>query len=359
MLYHLLYSLHTQISWFNVFRYITFRSIGAAITAFLILCILGPKFIRWLQMKQIGQVVRSDGPESHLSKQGVPTMGGVLILAAMTISTLLWADLTSGLVWLLVGISLFFGAIGAVDDLQKVTKGNSKGLSPRGKLLLQVAGASMVGLYLILHPEYDGRLAIPFFKTFHPDLGWWYIPFTVLVIVGASNAVNLTDGLDGLAAGPVMISGSVYLIFSYAAGNVIVAQYLQIPYVQGAGEVAVFCGTLIGACLGFLWFNAYPAEIFMGDVGSLSLGGTLGAVSIITKQEFLLAIVGGIFVMEAVSVILQVGYFKMSGGKRIFLMAPIHHHFEKKGWQEPKVVVRFWIISIILGLLALATLKLR
>jgi len=359
MLYHLLYSLHTQISWLNVFRYITFRSIGAAITAFLILCILGPKFIRWLQLKQIGQVVRSDGPESHLSKQGVPTMGGVLILAAMTISTLLWADLTSGLVWLLIGISLFFGAIGALDDLQKVTKGNSKGLSPRGKLLLQVAGASMVGLYLILHPEYDGRLAIPFFKTFHPDLGWWYIPFTVLVIVGASNAVNLTDGLDGLAAGPVMISGSVYLIFSYAAGNVIVAQYLQIPYVQGAGEVAVFCGTLIGACLGFLWFNAYPAEIFMGDVGSLSLGGTLGAVSIITKQEFLLAIVGGIFVMEAVSVILQVGYFKMSGGKRIFLMAPIHHHFEKKGWQEPKVVVRFWIISIILGLLALATLKLR
>lgn len=359
MLYHLLYSLHTQISWFNVFRYITFRSIGAAITAFLILCILGPKFICWLQLKQIGQVVRSDGPESHLSKQGVPTMGGVLILAAMTISTLLWADLTSGLVWLLIGISLFFGAIGAIDDLQKVTKGNSKGLSPRGKLLLQVAGASMVGLYLILHPEYDGRLAIPFFKTFHPDLGWWYIPFTVLVIVGASNAVNLTDGLDGLAAGPVMISGSVYLIFSYAAGNVIVAQYLQIPYVQGAGEVAVFCGTLIGACLGFLWFNAYPAEIFMGDVGSLSLGGTLGAVSIIIKQEFLLAIVGGIFVMEAVSVILQVGYFKMSGGKRIFLMAPIHHHFEKKGWQEPKVVVRFWIISIILGLLALATLKLR
>lgn len=359
MLYHLLYSLHTQISWFNVFRYITFRSIGAAITAFLILCVLGPKFIRWLQLKQIGQVVRSDGPESHLSKQGVPTMGGVLILAAMTISTLLWADLTSGLVWLLLGISLFFGAIGAIDDLQKVTRGNSKGLSPRGKLLLQMLGASMVGLYLILHPEYDGRLAIPFFKTFHPDLGWWYIPFTVLVIVGASNAVNLTDGLDGLAAGPVMISGSVYLIFSYAAGNVIVAQYLQIPYVQGAGEVAVFCGTLIGACLGFLWFNAYPAEIFMGDVGSLSLGGTLGAVSIITKQEFLLAIVGGIFVMEAVSVILQVGYFKMSGGKRIFLMAPIHHHFEKKGWQEPKVVVRFWIISIILGLLALATLKLR
>jgi len=211
----------------------------------------------------------------------------------------------------------------------------------------------------LLHPEYDGTLAIPFFKSFHPDLGWWYVPFAVIVIVGASNAVNLTDGLDGLAAGPVMISGSVYLIFSYAAGNAIFARYLQIPFVPGAGEVAVFCGAMVGACLGFLWFNAYPAEIFMGDVGSLALGGILGAVAIITKQEILLSIVGGIFVMEALSVIIQVGFFKISGGKRVFLMAPIHHHFEKKGWQEPKVVVRFWIISIILGLLALATLKLR
>lgn len=359
MLYHLLYSFHNQLSWLNVFRYITFRSIGAAITAFLILWIIGPKFIRLLQMKQIGQVVRSDGPDSHFSKQGVPTMGGVLILSAMTISSLLWADLTSGLVWLLIGISLFFGGIGAIDDLQKVTKGSSKGLSPRGKLFLQVIGASIVGLYLILHPEYDGNLSIPFFKTVRPDLGWWYIPFAVLVIVGASNAVNLTDGLDGLAAGPIMISSSVYSIFSYAAGNAIIAGYLQIPFVQGAGEVAVFCATMVGACLGFLWFNAYPAQVFMGDVGSLALGGTLGAVSIITKQEILLAIVGGIFVMEAVSVILQVGYFKLSGGKRIFLMAPVHHHFEKKGWQEPKVVIRFWIISIILGLMALATLKLR
>ena len=359
MIYHLLYSLHEQISWFNVFRYITFRSVGAAITAFLFVCVFAPMFIRWLQMKQIGQVIRPDGPESHFSKQGVPTMGGMLILAAMTVSTLLWANLTSGLVWLLIGISLFFGGIGAIDDMQKVSKGNTKGLSPRGKLLLQITGASIVGLYLILHPEYDGRLAIPFLKTFHPDLGWWYIPFAVVVIVGASNAVNLTDGLDGLAAGPVMISAVVYFIFSYAAGNVIIADYLQIPFIQGGGEVAVFCCAMIGACLGFLWFNTYPAQIFMGDVGSLSLGGTLGAVSIITKQEILLAIVGGIFVMEAVSVILQVGYFKMSGGKRIFLLAPIHHHFEKKGWQEPKVVVRFWIISIILGLLALATLKMR
>ncbi len=359
MLYQFLYPLHTQFGWLNVFRYITFRSIGAAVTAFLILWCFGPMFIRLLKRFQIGQVVRSDGPESHLSKQGVPTMGGVLILIGIVISTLFWADLSNGLVWLLLGVTLFFGGIGAMDDLKKITRGNSRGVSARGKLLLQVAGASLVGFYLLLHPEYDGNLAIPFFKSFHPDLGWWYVPFAVIVIVGASNAVNLTDGLDGLAAGPVMISGAVYLIFSYAAGNAIIARYLQIPFVPGAGEVAVFCGTLVGACLGFLWFNAYPAEIFMGDVGSLALGGMLGAVSIITKQEILLSIVGGIFVMEAVSVILQVGWFKMSGGRRIFLMAPIHHHFEKRGWQEPKVVVRFWIISIILGLLALATLKLR
>jgi phospho-N-acetylmuramoyl-pentapeptide-transferase len=359
MLYHFLYPLHTQISWLNVFRYITFRSIGAAVTGFLILWLCGPPFIRWLQRRQIGQVVRSDGPESHFSKQGVPTMGGLLILASILFSILLWGNLSSGLVWLLAAIAIFFGGIGAMDDMRKISKGNTKGVSARGKLVLQVAGASMVGLYLLLHPEYDGTLAIPFFKAFHPDLGWWYVPFAVIVIVGASNAVNLTDGLDGLAAGPVMISGAVYLIFSYAAGNAIVARYLQIPFVPGAGEVAVFCGAMVGACLGFLWFNAYPAEIFMGDVGSLALGGILGAVAIITKQEILLSIVGGIFVMEALSVIIQVGFFKMSGGRRVFLMAPIHHHFEKKGWQEPKVVVRFWIISIILGLLALATLKLR
>ncbi|NOQ46139.1 MAG: phospho-N-acetylmuramoyl-pentapeptide-transferase, partial [Desulfobulbaceae bacterium] len=279
MLYLFLYPLYGQFGWLNVFRYITFRSIGSAVTAFLILMIISPKFIAWLQKKQIGQVVRSDGPETHFSKQGVPTMGGVLILAAMTLSTLLWADIGNGLVWLLMGISLFFGCIGSVDDFRKISKGNTKGLSARGKLILQVAGASMVGLYLLLHPEYDGNLSVPFFKGFQPDLGWWYIPFAVLVIVGSSNAVNLTDGLDGLAVGPVMISGSVYLIFSYVAGHAIVADYLQIPFVQGAGEVAVFCGALIGACLGFLWFNAYPAQIFMGDVGSLSLGGTLGAGS--------------------------------------------------------------------------------
>jgi phospho-N-acetylmuramoyl-pentapeptide-transferase len=359
MLYHLLYSFHTQFSALNVFRYITFRSIGSALTAFLIVYFVGPWFIRKLQEMQIGQVIRDDGPESHLSKKGVPTMGGVLILGAMTISTLLWADLANGLVWLVTGVTLFFGLIGSLDDLKKIRKQNSRGLSARGKIVLQIVGASVVGIYLYVHPEYDGRLSLPFIKSFQPDLGLWYIPFAVLVIVGASNAVNLTDGLDGLAAGPLVISGSVYLIFSYIASHAIVSSYLQIPFIPGGGEVAVICGAMVGACLGFLWFNTYPAQIFMGDVGSLALGGMLGSVSIIIKQEFLLAIVGGVFVMEALSVILQVGYFKISGGKRIFLMAPFHHHFEKKGWQEPKVVVRFWIVSIILGLAAIATLKLR
>ncbi len=359
MLYHLLYPLHGSISAFNVFRYITVRSIGGAVTAFLIMLLLGPWFIRQLKQRQIGQVVRDDGPETHLAKQGVPTMGGVLILAAITISSLLWAKLDNPLVWLLLFVSLFFGMIGAIDDIRKIKKKSSDGLSAKGKLFLQVFGASVVGLFVLLHPGYDGLLSVPFLKNIHPDLSWFYVLFAIFVIVGASNAVNLTDGLDGLAAGPTVISASVYLIFSYLAGHAILADYLQIPYVQGAGELAVFCGAMVGACLGFLWFNAYPAQIFMGDVGSLALGGALGGVAIIIKQEILLAIVGGIFVMEAISVILQVGYFKISNGKRIFLMAPFHHHFEKKGWHEPKVVVRFWIVSIILGLIAVATLKLR
>lgn len=359
MLYHLLYPLHTTFIGFNVFRYITFRCIGGAVTAFLILLIIGPYFIKAMQRFQIGQVVRNDGPESHLVKQGVPTMGGLLIILSIVISTLLWARLDNSLVWLTLFTILFFGGIGAYDDYRKIAKKSSKGLSARGKLLLQVAGASAVGLFIYLHPGFDGHLSIPFFKNIYPDLGVLYIAFAVLVIVGASNAVNLTDGLDGLAAGPTVISAAVYLVFSYLAGHIVLAEYLQIPYVAGSGEVSIFCGAIVGGCLGFLWFNAYPAEIFMGDVGSLALGGSLGAVAIIIKQEILLAIVGGIFVMEAMSVIMQVGYFKMTNGKRIFLMAPFHHHFEKKGWHEPKVVVRFWIVSIILGLFALATLKLR
>lgn len=359
MLYHLLYPLHTIFSGFNVFRYITVRSIGGAVTAFLLMIVLGPMFIRALRRFQIGQVVRDDGPATHLAKQGVPTMGGVLILTAITCSTLLWARLDSSFVWMLLFATLFFGMIGAIDDLKKVRKKNSKGLSARAKMVLQIGGASLVGLFVFLQPGFDGQLSVPFFKNIHPDLGWFYVVFAVLVIVGASNAVNLTDGLDGLATGPTVISGSVYLIFSYLAGHAVLADYLQISFVPGAGELAIFCGAMVGACLGFLWFNAYPAQIFMGDVGSLALGGALGSVAIIIKQEILLAIVGGIFVMEALSVIMQVGYFKMTKGKRIFLMAPFHHHFEKKGWHESKVVVRFWIVSIILGLFAIATLKLR
>ena len=359
MLYHLLYPLHTTFIGFNVFRYITFRSICGAVTAFLIMLVLGPIFIRAMKRLQIGQVVRDDGPETHLAKQGVPTMGGVLILFAVTMSTLLWARLDNSLVWLMVFMILFYGMIGAYDDFRKVTKKSSAGLSARGKLVLQILGAMAVGVFILLHPVYDGQLSLPFLKNVQPDLGWFYVIFAVLVIVGSSNAVNLTDGLDGLAAGPIVISASVYLVFSYLAGHVVMADYLQIPYVQGSGELAVYCGAIVGGCLGFLWFNAYPAQIFMGDVGSLALGGALGAIAIIIKQEFLLAIVGGIFVMEALSVIMQVGYFKLTHGKRIFLMAPFHHHFEKKGRHEPKVVVRFWIVSIILGLFALATLKLR
>ncbi len=359
MLYYLLYPLHTTFIGFNVFRYITFRCIGGAVTAFLITLLLGPLFIKVLQRMQIGQVVRDDGPETHFSKRGVPTMGGMLILFAITVSTLLWAQLSNPLVWLILFVLLSFGLIGAYDDYKKIREKASAGLSARGKLLLQIAGAMVVGGFILLHPEYDGRLSLPFFKNIQPDLGWFYLVFAVLVIVGSSNAVNLTDGLDGLAAGPTVVTAAVYLVFSYLAGHMVLAEYLQIPYVQGSGELAIVCGALVGGCLGFLWFNTYPAQIFMGDVGSLSLGGALGTIAIIIKQEFLLAIVGGVFVMEALSVILQVSYFKMTKGRRIFLMAPFHHHFEKKGWEEPKVVVRFWIVSIILGLFAIATLKLR
>lgn len=359
MLYHFLYPLNTLFGGFNVFRYITFRTIGAAVTSFLLLVVIAPRFIRFVQYYQLGQVIREDGPQSHLKKQGVPTMGGLLIIFIIVNTILLWANLTNHYIWLLISITLWYGMIGAIDDFRKISRRNSKGLTARQKLFLQFMGAALLGLFLRLHPSFDGHLSLPFFKALQPDLGWGYIPFAMLVIVGASNAVNLTDGLDGLAAGPIVISGSVYLLFSYLTGHAVLAEYLQIPFIAGAGEVAVFCGALVGATLGFLWFNAYPAQIFMGDVGSLSLGAVLGTVAVITKQEILLAIVGGIFVMEAMSVIMQIGFYKMTGGRRIFLMAPFHHHFEKKGWAEPKVVVRFWIISIILGLLALATLKLR
>ena len=359
MLYHFLYPLHTTLSVFNVFRYITFRSIGAALCALLIVLLFGNWFIRTMKRYQIGQVVRDDGPETHLNKQGVPTMGGLLILVSIVFSTILWSRLDSSLVWMSLFLTVCYGAIGAVDDWKKISKKNSKGLSARGKLLLQIGGAVVVGSLVFVYHGVSGSLSLPFFKDLHPDLGWFYIVFAVLLLVGSSNAVNLTDGLDGLAVGPTVVTSAVYLVFSYLAGNTVLSGYLQLPYVVGSGELSVFCGAIFGACLGFLWFNAFPAQMFMGDVGSLALGGALGTVAIIIKQEFLLAIVGGIFVMEAISVIMQVGYFKMTKGKRIFLMAPFHHHFEKKGWHESKVVVRFWIVSIILGLMAIATLKLR
>lgn len=359
MLYHFLYPLNDLFGGFNVFRYITFRCLGAALTAFVIVLLTAPKFIRFIRSQQIGQVIREDGPESHFKKQGVPTMGGMLILFTIVNTTLLWANLNNSYVWLIILVTLWFGLVGAIDDVRKIKKKNSDGLSARKKLLLQTLGALFVGIYLYSHPGFDGHLSFPFFKNLRPDLGWFYIVFAALVIVGASNAVNLTDGLDGLVTGPTIISGTVYLIFSYLAGHAVLAEYLRIPFISGAGEVAVYCGALTGATLGFLWFNAFPAQIFMGDVGSLPLGAALGTIAIIIKQEILLAIVGGIFVMEALSVMLQVGFYKVSGGKRIFLMAPFHHHFEKKGWAEPKVVVRFWIVSIILGLVALGTLKLR
>ncbi|MDR3089096.1 MAG: phospho-N-acetylmuramoyl-pentapeptide-transferase [Desulfobulbaceae bacterium] len=351
--------LQNEFSGFNVFRYITFRSVGAAVTAFIIMFLCGPRFIALMRRLKFGQQVRDDGPASHLKKQGVPTMGGLLMLAALSASTLLWARLDNLLVWLVLAVTLFYGFIGGIDDYRKIAKKNCKGLSPRGKLVLQVIGAAVVALYLFCDPQYSSQLSLPFLKNWHPDLGWFYLPFAVLVIVGASNAVNLTDGLDGLAVGPSMITAAVYVVFAYLAGHVVLADYLDIPYIVGAGELAIFCAALFGGCLGFLWFNAYPAQIFMGDVGSLALGGAVGSIAIIIKQEFLLAIVGGVFVMEAISVIIQVGYFKATHGKRIFLMAPFHHHFEKQGWHEQKVVVRFWIVSVVLGIIAIATLKLR
>jgi phospho-N-acetylmuramoyl-pentapeptide-transferase len=359
MIYHFLYPLHTSISAFNVFRYITFRTIYASLTAFVFCFLLGPWVIRKLSYMQIGQYIREDGPQSHLQKAGTPTMGGTLIIFSVAVASVLWADLTNPFVWIVLLVLLGFGTIGFVDDYLMLVKKRSKGLTARGKLVLQAGLALLTGYLLVMSPGFTTQVTVPFFKHLSPELGWWYILFAAFVIVGASNAVNLTDGLDGLAIGPTIIAAVTYMIFAYVAGHVKIAGYLQINYVPGCGEVTVFCGALAGAGLGFLWFNAYPAQVFMGDVGSLSLGGSLGAVAVITKQEILLALVGGLFVMEALSVIFQVVFFKMTKGKRIFRMAPLHHHFELKGWPEPKVIVRFWIIAIALALISMSTLKLR
>lgn len=359
MLYHLLYPLHTTLSVFNVFRYITFRTIYGSLTAFFICFLLGPWVIQKLSGMQVGQYIRDDGPQSHLSKAGTPTMGGVLIVFSIVTSVLLWSDLTNYFTWIILFVIIGYGLVGFIDDYLMQIKRRSKGLNVRNKLMLQFGLALVAGFLVYVSPDFSTEVTIPFFKRLSPDLGWGYIIFAAFVIVGSSNAVNLTDGLDGLAIGPVIVAATTYMIFAYVAGHIKIANYLQINYVVGSGEVAILCGTLAGAGMGFLWFNAYPAQVFMGDVGSLPLGGALGTVAVITKQEILLVLVGGLFVMEALSVILQVGYFKMTKGRRIFRMAPLHHHFELQGWPEPKVIVRFWIIAIALALIALSTLKLR
>lgn len=345
---------------FHVFQYITFRSIGAALTALLIALAVGPWMIRRLQTLQIGQFIRDDGPQSHLPKQGTPTMGGALILMAMTISTLLWSDLHNHYMWLVLLVTLGFGVIGWMDDYRKVVLKNHRGLSAKKKILLQLVVASLATGYLYFSGDVTGStvLVIPFFKNLLINLGWFFPVFAVLVVVGASNAVNLTDGLDGLAIMPTVMVGGALGIFAYASGHLTYAHYLTIPAIPGVGEVTVFCASLVGAGLGFLWFNTYPAQIFMGDVGSLGLGAALGIIAVVVRQELVLVIMGGLFVVETISVMLQVASFKLTG-KRIFRMAPLHHHFELLGWEEPKIIVRFWIITVVLVLCGLATLKLR
>ena len=358
MLYHLFFLLHTRITVFNVFRYITFRTVLAILSALLISFLITPRAIKKFQKWKVSNGSREDVPERHEAKKGTPTMGGSVILIAAIIPTLLWADLRNGYIWFAMATLVMFGAIGFMDDFSKLRGQKNKGVSGKTKLLLQVASGLAVSLLIYFKGSFLTQLSIPFFKHATPDLGIFYVAVCVLIIVGASNGVNLTDGLDGLAIGPVVTVSATFLLFAYLAGNIKFAEYLQIFYVRGAGELAILCGAMLGAGIGFLWYNAYPAELFMGDTGSLSLGAGLGAIAVMIKQEFLLVIVGGIFVMESLSVIIQVLSFKCRG-KRVFRMAPIHHHFELKGWNEEKIVVRFWIISIILGLLALSTLKLR
>ncbi len=361
MLYHLLFGLADRFAVFNVFRYITFRTAGAVLSALLLSLLLGPYFIRLLQRLSVGQSIRDVAPERHQAKAGTPTMGGLLILFAVVVPTLLWARLDNPYVWLAVGVTSGFGAIGFADDFLKVRRRHNKGLSARTKMALSALVSVVAGVALLNLPEafsFAPTVALPFFKRAIFDLGLFYIPFLVVVLFGSSSAVNLTDGLDGLAIGATLIAAATYAIFTYIAGNSVVANYLQVPYIRGVGEVAIFCGALVGASMGFLWFNSHPAQMIMGDVGSLGLGGAIGMVAVLAKQEVLLVLVGGLFVVEALSVILQVASFKLRG-KRIFRMAPLHHHFELAGWSEPKIIVRFWIVAIVFALVSLSTLKLR
>ncbi|HEX9639133.1 MAG TPA: phospho-N-acetylmuramoyl-pentapeptide-transferase [Acidobacteriota bacterium] len=361
MLYHLFHALTPQFTLLNVFNYITFRTALATLTALVLSFALGPWTIRRLRAMAVGQVIRPEGPSGHVGKAGTPTMGGLLILIAVLLPTLLWVDLGNPLIPVLLFSTVGFGLIGGADDLLKLRHAHHRGLGVRNKFLAQLVIASVVGLWL-MHYAADGlfttRLGLPFFKEFEPDLGWLYVPFVALVLVCAANGVNMTDGLDGLAMGAVLIAALPFTVIAYLAGNAIAAEYLLIMNIKGVGEATIFGGALIGASLGFLWFNFYPAEVFMGDTGSMSLGAAIGTLAILAKQELLLVIVGGLFVIETASVILQVGSFKLRG-KRVFKMAPLHHHFELKGWTEPKIVIRFWILGIIFALMGLATLKLR
>ncbi len=359
MLFEFLYPYHVDFTFLNLFRYITFRTIYGGLTAFFICFLFGPFAIKKLTQMQIGQNIQSDGPQSHLVKQGTPTMGGILILFSIFVTTLAWGNLSNHYVNILLLTLILFGAIGFLDDYLKQTQKRNMGFTAKGKFVFQILFALIISFLIYECPDFDSTLTIPFLKKISPDLGIYYIPFATIVIVGTSNAVNLTDGLDGLAIGPYIVASVTYMFFAYVAGHTQIADYLHVRHITSAGEISVICGILAGAGLGFLWFNAHPAQIFMGDSGSIPLGGILGTIAVITKQEILLLIVGGLFVIEAMSVIIQVAYFKLSKGKRVFRMAPLHHHFELKGWHESKVIVRFWIISITLALISLSTLKIR
>jgi phospho-N-acetylmuramoyl-pentapeptide-transferase len=358
MLYHLLFPMADRWAVFNVFRYITFRSAGAVLTAMLLSLLLGPAFVRALRRLSVGQNIRELGPKAHQVKAGTPTMGGLLILFAVTVPTLLWARLDNAYVWIALLVTLGFGGIGFIDDYRKVKRGRNLGLTARAKLMGQIVVAFLAGVVLLTTPGFDPTLHFPFFKQLVWQMGWWYLIVVLGVLVSSSNCVNLTDGLDGLAIGATMIAAATYAVFTYVAGNFRAASYLQIEFVPRAGELTVFCTALAGASLGFLWFNAHPAEMFMGDVGSLALGGAIGTVAVLCKQELVLILVGGLFVLEGLSVIVQVASFKLTG-KRVLRMSPLHHHFELSGWAEPKIIVRFWILALLFSLVAISTLKLR
>ena len=361
MLYNLFYPLAEYFSVFNVFRYITFRAAYAIVTSMLIMLVFGTLVTEWLKKWKLAQQTKGFEPSRHVVKEGTPTMGGLIIVVASVISTVMWADLSNRYVWIVLMIYVGFAAIGFGDDYIKTVKHDPLGLPGKWKFIAQSAVA-LFGITLVVFTDRSGNmfsLMVPFFKDVTLNLSWVYIFMAWFIVVGASNAVNLTDGLDGLAIMPAVISFGAFAILAYIAGNIIYTDYLSIFYVRGASEITVFCGAMVGAGLGFLWFNAYPASVFMGDVGSLSIGGSLGIVAVIVKQEVLLALIGGLFVLETLSVILQVGYFKLTNGKRLFRMAPLHHHFELKGWSEPKIIVRFWIVSVILTIVAMSTLKLR